>query len=148
MRPAATHTCRYWYFRGVILELASLGDPRGFSGDLEASDTVTRQRDGRTWTFQSGGTDGYFGIDRQGFGLPLCLIFKPNDLGLVLNGDSYRVQVSGLRDGNGDPINLGYRTAFYSPELGSPSLPESDRPPGVTMHVDWQSQGSAVARAG
>jgi hypothetical protein len=124
-------------------------NPRAFPGGKVQSGadtrvTMTRQRDGRTWTFRAGSPDGYFAVERSGFGLPFCMIFKPNDLGLVLGGDSYRVEVSGLRDGSGAPINLAYTTAFFSPEVGEMNLPASTQPGAVTIHADWQNKGSGV----
>ena len=127
-------------------------NPRAFTGGRVTNApgtavTITRQRDGRTWTFKEGSSDGSFSIDRSGYGLPFCLIFKPNDMGLVLGGDSYRVEVRGLQDGAGAPIALAYTTAFFSPEAGNLTLPASTHPKNVTVHVDWQNQGAAVIHA-
>jgi hypothetical protein len=124
-------------------------NPRAFPGGAlqtgaDTAVTITRLRDGHTWTFQAGSQDGSLGISRDQIDFPLCLIFKPNDLGLVLNGDTYQVQVGGLRDGNGAQIDLGYSTAFFSSEVGDMSPPPSARPQRVMVHVDWQNQGSAV----
>ena len=124
-------------------------NPRAFHGGKVAGTpdtavTITRQRDGRTWTFKDGGGDGSFSIDRSAYGLPVCLIFKPNDMGLILGGDSYRVEVHGLQDGTGAPILLAYTTAFFSPESGTLKLPASTHPKNVTLHVDWQNQGTGV----
>ena len=39
--------------------------------------TLTRESDGRTWTFSSRGSDGFFNVTSSGYGEGYCVIFRP-----------------------------------------------------------------------
>jgi hypothetical protein len=72
--------------------------------------TLTETAGGRTWKFPGNG--GYFNIDTQGFGIPVCIIFQPQGVGGY--SGTYRVEITGLQTIAGNPVSLKYETTFFS----------------------------------
>jgi hypothetical protein len=70
---------------------------------------LTEVSSGKTWKFP--GEGGYFNIDTQGFGIPLCIIFQPRDAGGY--SGTYRVEITGLKTSAGEPVRLRYETRFF-----------------------------------
>ena len=58
--------------------------------------TLTRERDGRVWNFDSVAADGSFYVDNLNCGEPGCIIFRPDDVGDYQAGDTFRVEITGL----------------------------------------------------
>ncbi len=77
---------------------------------------LTRARDGRTWSLGPGGaaaSDGVFRVETSGYGVPFCIIFRPDDLGGLTDGDSFSVLVTGLYARDGSPREIRYDTDFF-----------------------------------
>jgi hypothetical protein len=75
--------------------------------------TLTETAGGKTWKFPGNG--GYFNIDTQGFGIPICIIFQPQGVGGY--SGTYRVEIMGLKTTAGAPVSLTYETTFFPLEL-------------------------------
>lgn len=83
--------------------------------------TLRRERDGKTWNFPGAprNADGYFAYDTQGFGVNNCLMFRPDGVGNFSDGDSFRVEVTGLMSGD-SAAALQYSVTFFSLNKTSP----------------------------
>ncbi|MDK8181829.1 S-layer homology domain-containing protein [Paenibacillus sp. UMB4589-SE434] len=78
--------------------------------------TITRTADGKSWTLDKGHKDkkgSYFNINTGGFGIPFCLIFRPEGLPELSDTDTYNVHIKGLFDRKGAPVDIEYETAFF-----------------------------------
>jgi hypothetical protein len=89
--------------------------------------TLRRQGDGRVWTFTAADTDKtgeYFAVDRQGFGIDNCIIFRPDpdSVGEYRTGDVFEVTLSGgvLLADDVTPATVSYTTTFMSQETVLP----------------------------
>jgi hypothetical protein len=102
------------------------------SGTAGHTVTLTRQRDGKTWTFTSADTDKsgeYFNFETSGYGVANCFIFRPSpsSVGSYVNGDVFDVTLSGgiTNKATGQPTSISYTTRFMSQVEGvaTPVLP-------------------------
>lgn len=78
--------------------------------------TVTLTGGGNAWTFRQGGSGGYFHVDTGYYGVPNCIIFRP-DGDARFEGD-YAVAIEGLRDRNGSAVSLRYTVSFFDAGAG------------------------------
>lgn len=78
--------------------------------------TVTLTGGGNVWTFRQGG-GGYFHVDTGYYGVPNCIIFRPDGDGARFEGD-YAVAIEGLRDRNGSAVSLRYTVSFFDAGAG------------------------------
>jgi hypothetical protein len=76
--------------------------------------TLTEAGSGKTWKFP-GNNSGYFNIDTQDFGIPICIIFLPQ--GISEYSGTYRVEIAGLKTIAGQPVSLKYETTFFPLEV-------------------------------
>lgn len=79
--------------------------------------TLTRQSDGRKWTFSGSGytsanSDSYFNVENTNYGVPNCIIFRPD--GISSYDGTYTVEISGLRSKGGQQTSLQYQVDFFS----------------------------------
>jgi hypothetical protein len=94
---------------------------------------LTRQRDGKSWSFEANGGDGYFNISDSIY--EECIIFRPDGVGAYESGDSYLIEITGLRTINGDAAVITYSTSFIA-ESGNPSNRVALRVDGVGGSLD------------
>ena len=73
---------------------------------------LTRQSDGNTWTFNASGNDGYFNVTDNSAAYDQCIIFRPEGIGSYNNGETWRVDVSGLTRKDGSAGSLSYNVQF------------------------------------
>lgn len=71
--------------------------------------TLTRKKDGKTWTFSSSSADGYFNVNNAGYGQSGCVIFFPENMDAYQSGDLFRVTITGLVSGTAE-----YDVEFFS----------------------------------
>lgn len=121
-------------------------NPAAFSSGLGESGssiavTMLRHRDNRTWTFSNQRSDGYFNIETSKFGLPFCVIFRPEGLGTLLDGDRFSVSISGIRTGNGRIIYIKYDTFFFGSGPAVKISLASMKPGKRTVRAASQSRG-------
>lgn len=90
--------------------------------------TLTNKKTSLSTVFQKGFTNvtggKYFGIEKSGYGMDYCVIFRPES-SFVSIGDEYSVKISGLKDTKGAAApDITYDTAFFS--AADPDRTEAD----------------------
>ena len=73
---------------------------------------MTRIDDGKMWRFGHEGNDGYFEVAPNNVAYDECLIFCPDDIKRYTPGETWRVDVHGLKRKDGRPGNLSYIVSF------------------------------------
>jgi uncharacterized protein YkwD len=86
--------------------------------------TLTRNSDGKTWRFSSARSDGHFNIDDSIY--EDCIIFRPDGVGIYKNGESWSVEVTGLRKNTGETDSISYMTTFSGSD--NPESDDCDNP--------------------
>lgn len=76
--------------------------------DAQVKVTLTRQSDGKKWSFSKSSSNGFFNVNNGGYGQKGCVIFRPSNLSEIKVGDVFRVQVEGI------PSPLDYNVSFFS----------------------------------
>lgn len=79
--------------------------------------TMTRESDGRVWTFTGDDYDPnaylYFHVDNGGYGVSNCIIFSPSGIG-VYDGN-YTVHIDGLKTLDGEDVtDFDYKVNFFN----------------------------------
>ncbi len=75
--------------------------------------TLKNVSSGKTWTFSDAKKDGYFAVNKGGYGMPNCIIFRPNNVSYD-KSSQFQVTVTGLKDQEGNAATLSYRVDFFS----------------------------------
>lgn len=79
---------------------------------------LTRASDGRTWTFSSAGSNGYFNVSSPIDAYDECIIFRPDGVSGYGDGETWSVEVTGLkRKGTGEPASISWSTTFTGASL-------------------------------
>lgn len=82
--------------------------------------TLTRQSDGRTWTFSGSesyavsDSGKYFNVDTRYYGVNNCVIFRPD--GVTRYEGVYTVTITGLLTTSGAAATLSYQVDFFNPD--------------------------------
>ncbi len=92
--------------------------------DYTGQETVTmvRQKDNKTWVFSASSAppDGLFMVDRKGYGIPYCIIFRPENSLVYAPGDTFKITIDGLKRA-GKPASISYMTTLFDmPEMQPP----------------------------
>lgn len=128
-RPAGEVTYEYiaWPAAGQFpLEVWHDKDPWSISPNPDIYDNtktssvtvkMTRQSDGKVWNFSADDRDKagkYFTVNKGGYGIPYCIIFRP-DLAMEYKAeDQFHVEVTGLYGkASGKQLSLSYDTQFF-----------------------------------
>ncbi|AZS14111.1 S-layer homology domain-containing protein [Paenibacillus lutimineralis] len=128
-RPAGEVTYEYiaWPAAGQFpLEVWHDKDPWSISLNPDIYDNtktssvtvkMTRQSDGKVWNFSADDRDKagkYFTVNKGGYGIPYCIIFRP-DLAMEYKAeDQFHVEVTGLYGkASGKQLSLSYDTQFF-----------------------------------
>ncbi|BBH23949.1 hypothetical protein Back11_52940 [Paenibacillus baekrokdamisoli] len=78
--------------------------------------TLTRVSDNKSWSFDKTNTDKkgrYFNVETGGYGIPFCIIFRPDALEAINSNDQFRVDVSGIYDKGGRTTSIQFETNFF-----------------------------------
>ena len=87
--------------------------------------TLTRARDGMTWTFDDStpqlngayapDNSMHLAVDDKGYGIGKAIIFRPDvaSLGAIRDGDVFNVTLSGIYTSSGVPTTLQYSINFF-----------------------------------
>ena len=70
----------------------------------------------REWVFSASDKDTsgkYFNIDTTGYGMPYCIIFRPNGISSLELEKRFRVEITGLVDSSGSQKPLVYEVEFF-----------------------------------
>ncbi len=105
------------FFRGVTAWSVS-PNPAEYDRTVTDSITVqlTRESDGYSWEFDKTDSDTsgkYFNVDTGGYGTPFCIIFRPDHITNYEAGETYHVDIYGLEDKSGNPLELAYSVHFF-----------------------------------
>ena len=92
---------------------------------------LTLVNTGRTWSFSSTHSDGDFYVDNQWYGMPGCIIFRPNGVSSYQPGDVYLVEMTGLRQ------NVSYEVKFF--DLNSATASDSYSGTGVSSGQSYST---------
>lgn len=87
------------------------------TGDIEV--TLTRESDKRTWDLNNNNKDmsgKYFNVETNNYGIPFCIIFKPDGIEERKVGEKFTVVIKGVYDLSGSPVTIAYETTFFSLE--------------------------------
>jgi len=85
---------------------------------------------GRVWNFGVNGSDGYFNVDNHGYGQVGCVIFRPDGLDSINNGDIYEVTINGIDSVSYPENSLTYNVNFFSLLCVQPSAGKDIGEPG------------------
>ena len=119
---------------------------------LEASDirvTLTREADGKEWTFSEEKSDGSFAVDNDECGQSGCISFRPDtsDISEYADGDAFQVEIT-----KDEKPYLKYRVRFFAytkeeEEMTAPEdgITDEDTPERYT--VNFESNGGTVVPA-
>jgi len=78
---------------------------------------LTSLNTGKEWTFSSSDNDKkgkYFNIEKSGFGMPYCIIFRPDGVSSLDAEKRFKVEIGGLVDKSGKPHKLEYEVEFFT----------------------------------
>lgn len=81
--------------------------------------TMVRQRDNKTWQLSVSNkpADGLFLVDSKGFGVPYCIIFRPDKSLNYLPADRFKITITGL-EMDGAAAEISYTTTLFDmPEI-------------------------------
>ncbi len=111
---SSTATVSMWPAMNMPVEYFKSNYPWSFSTGAserysEVSVELKNKNTGKTWTFNKDTKLGYFSLDNNGYAIPGCIIFRPNDIE-IKSGDVYTVTISGVRGG----ANIQYDVNFFS----------------------------------
>ena len=118
---------------------SAFGGIKGEAGDVTL--TLTISRDCITFSFggSSGKSDCYFNIDKERFGLPYCIIFRPDNLGMIMDNDEFEVKISGITDSKGRAIPVNYKTVFFNTGEKISSDAVSKYPSALTIDCSFST---------
>lgn len=111
-----------WPARNMPIELMngagtpwtlSLGSDYKTAEQGQITVTLKDITSGKTWTFKNAKRDGYFGVNTDGYGIPNCIIFRPNSVSYSKNSQ-FHVTVTGLKDKNDKEATISYNVDFFS----------------------------------
>ena len=104
---------------------------------------LVRQWDGRTWHFSSNQADGDFYVNNQGFGQRGCVIFRPDNLDIMID-DTFNVSITD----NAAGTVTRYSVHFFSLDMSaSASLSHPAKLTAVKTDKGNKITWSAVERA-
>lgn len=109
-----------WPAQEMPRQYFSAGDPWSvsFGTVLDASQVVVdlvRVRDGMTWHFTQNQADGFFNVENSYYGQAGCVIFRPNSLDGIAEGDTFNVSIF---DGANNALTR-YTVHFFDLDLSA-----------------------------
>ena len=109
-------------FDSTIAWSITLNPQQYKTSNLSAQDihvTLTRDADGKTWSFSKGQSDGFFNIDTGNYAINNCIIFRPKDVGTY--SGTYTVRVDGLQNRTGSAVtDFVYQVTFFDADTVDP----------------------------
>ncbi|WP_282941085.1 stalk domain-containing protein [Paenibacillus sp. RC67] len=108
------------YFQGNDPWSISLNPEQFVKPSLQdVSVSITRLNDDMIWTMDRDDLErtsgkAYFNVDTAAYGVPYCIIFRPDTDMQYNDGDRFVVKVSGLKDRQGDPVSVSYQVVMFA----------------------------------
>ncbi len=118
--------------------------------------TLTRARDGKVWTFDKNtpslaGVDSapgmHFASDDGGYGIRKAITFRPDlaSLGALEDGDTFTVNITGIKTAAGADTTLTYTINFFDLEAAmTPIVPVTFTISGTSKTYNGAAQGVTV----
>lgn len=105
--------------------------------------TLTRKADGKSWTFSSRGSDGFFNVTSSGYGEGYCVIFRPEGVDDYMG--TYTVRIEGLKALNGQDVeDFTYQVDFFGSETTNQGSTAAEQPEQAgTQGGSSQTAGAA-----
>jgi len=78
---------------------------------------LTSLTSGREWKFSASDNDKkgkYFNIEKSGFGMPYCIIFRPDGISSLDTDKRFKVEIGGLVDKSDKPRKIEYEVEFFT----------------------------------
>jgi uncharacterized protein YkwD len=78
---------------------------------------LTCVSNGKEWVFTASDKNKkgkYFNIERSGFGMPYCIIFRPDGITSFLFNKKFKVEIDGLVDKSGKTQQIEYEVEFFT----------------------------------
>ena len=91
----------------------SLGSDYEKANFQEVSVTLRDISNNKSWTFSGSNANGVFRVDIEYYGMPNCIIFRPNDVSYNKNSQ-FQVTVSGIKLKDGTDTTISYNVDFFS----------------------------------
>lgn len=79
--------------------------------------SLVRASDGQTWHFDKQDKDKegkYFNVETSNFGIPFCIIFRPDMIANFTEDDRFKVEITGLYTKSGQETSISYETVFFN----------------------------------
>lgn len=108
------------FFSGADPWSITLNPNKYIMPDLSSvSVTVVRASDGKSWTLDKNcnkpsNTGNYFNVNNSGYGVPGCIIFRPENITAYDNNSTYQVTVKGIQTKDGKDATISYSVNFFS----------------------------------
>ncbi len=120
-------------------------DPAAFGGQLRGSvDSIrvelTRERDGKAWKLGADQRAGFFNVEKTGFSLPFCVIFRPAGLGSLMDNDVFDVRILGLTADGGREVPVHYKAGFFNPGPRITVKAVTKKPRVPTVDFTWETR--------
>ena len=106
----------------------NLGQPYAIPDKEDVELKLTRHRDNKVWIFNADtpnlGIEGlsdtkmHLSVDSDGYGITKAIIFRPDikSLGIIKDGDTFTVKLSGIKTSTGKATTLEYDINFFDLE--------------------------------
>ena len=78
---------------------------------------LTSLNTGRVWEFSSSDSDKkgkYFNVEKNGFGMPFCIIFRPDGISSLEAENRFKAEVGGVVDKSGKVLTIVYEVEFFT----------------------------------
>ncbi|MCP1135923.1 CAP domain-containing protein [Paenibacillus polysaccharolyticus] len=81
---------------------------------------LTRTSDQKTWNFgaktpvSSDPAKAFFNVNTDGYGYSYAVIFRPDNLNALKDGDTFTVRITGLKKKDGSNADIVYQTQFFT----------------------------------
>lgn len=111
-----------WPARNMPIELMngsgtpwtlSLGSDYEKANFQETSVTLTDMVNNKSWTFSGSNANGVFKVNVEYYGMPNCIVFRPNNVSYNKNSQ-FQVTVSGIKRKDGQNTTISYNVDFFS----------------------------------
>lgn len=101
---------------------------------------VTRLSDQKTWQLNHTtptANQAYFNVDTTQYGYGYGIIFRPDNIRLLQDGDQFKVTVTGLTKADGTSAHISYQTNFFN--VGKQTQPPKEKPAVSSGFIDTAS---------
>lgn len=107
----------------------SLGSDYGKAGFQDVTVTLRDVNSNKSWTFSGSKADGAFRVNIESYGMPNCIVFRPNNVTYNKNSQ-FQVEVKGIKWKDGTDAKVVYNVDFFS------LADEPAEVTGVTLNKD------------